>query len=236
MTEKRLVVQYEKTPLWFVFWTCIIVSVLLLCFYVGRYLSVYERESAIEEAKSLQKQLDVYQEAYEKANHELVTQAQYAKVDSLSNQQLIETIKRLQKTQSKLRSELTFYRNIMAPELDQKGLTIAEFNVSKSQSNKGLYFKLVLTQSGKQDQFLKGSVKLTINGSNAKTGSPVSYHFNDLGNFDAKHFQFKFRYFQNMEGEIKLPVGFVPKTVSIVAQTKGLKKNQLAKKQVDWEV
>ncbi len=236
MAEKRLVIQYEKTSTWFVFWAAIVFSVLLFCFYIGRYLSVNERESAIEQSKSLQKQLDVYQEAYQKANHDLVVQVQHAKVDSLSNKQLIETIKQLQQNQSKLRAELDFYRSIMAPELDQKGLTIAEFNTKKSQSEKRSKFKLVLTQNGKQDQFLKGSVKLVIEGSNVKTGLPVNYNFNDLGKFDPKHFQFKFRYFQNIEGEIQLPDDFIAKKVSISAKTKGLKKNQSAEKQLDWKV
>jgi uncharacterized membrane-anchored protein YhcB (DUF1043 family) len=236
MAQPKLVIQQQKPPIWFMLWGLVVVAALALCFYIGRYISVGEREEAVQRSKELQTQLDTYQEAYNKANQELVTQPQHAKVDSLSNKQLIETIKQLQEKQAKLSQELAFYRGIMAPELAQKGLSIAEFDIRKGKKERVFWFKLVLTQASRQEQFLKGSTRLIVKGKSAKTGKFVSHNFNDLGSFDEKHFKFTFRYFQNIEGEVRLPKGFVAEKVSIVAKTKGLRKEQVAERDFDWKV
>lgn len=235
MVKQNLIVQYEKTPLWYGGCAAALIVLLFLSFYIGRYWAISEGQKAVEQVKILQNKLDEYQKAYQKASQDLVMQVQHAKVDNLSSQELIDTIKQLEVTQNQLQSELKFYRNIMAPELSKEGLTIENFETDNGSSKNKSKFKLVLTQAGKQDQFLKGEVELKIEGTNIETGLPVVYAFNDLGSFQAKDFQFKFRYFQNIEGEITLPKDFIPEKVNILAKTKGLKKNQTAQKQADWK-
>ena len=205
-----------------------------ISFYFGRYLAIDEREEALERAAWLESKLNEYQQAYQKANQELVMQTQSAKVDNQSQQQLLQTVKALQDTQKELEAELKFYRNIMAPELDQQGLTIAKLELNKSQENKVTRFKLVLTQAGKQEQFLKGTVELEVAGEEA--GKAKVYPFRELGAFQNKDFQFQFRYFQNIEGEIALPNGFVAESINVRARTSGLRKNQSTEKQFQWKI
>ena len=46
---------------------------------------------------------------------------------------------------------------------------------------------------------------------------------------------FKFRYFQNVDGEIVVPGGFVPEQIEVIAQSKGRKATRLEKR-FDWNV
>ncbi|WP_444997169.1 DUF6776 family protein [Aliikangiella sp. IMCC44359] len=232
MSGSRLIVTQQKTLAWYIGWGIVVLVALAVSYVAGRYFSAAERQEAIKRADFLQEELKKFQSAYQQVNEDLVMQTQSAKVDNQSSQQLVETVKRLQSVQNKLESELRFYRNIMAPELDKQGLTIAEFDIIEDSEKNSPRFKLVLTQAGKQEQFLKGNVDLKLKGKLA--GVDKVYSFKELGTFQAKHFQFQFRYFQNIEGELSLPEGFIAEEVVIKARTHGLRKNQTAEKQVNW--
>jgi len=234
MSGPKLIIKQQKSALWGVFWGLISVGLLSISFFIGRFLAVDERQQLLDKSSWLEQQLAQSQLAYQKVNENLVMQTQSAMVDDQSNQQLVDNIKKLQNTQVKLEEELKFYRGIMAPELANEGLTIANFELKQINGSELPRFKLVLTQAGKQEQFLKGSVEMNLNG--MLNGQPTSFKFSELGTFQAKHFQFQFRYFQNIEGEIELPQGFIAQTISIRARTQGLRKNQTTEKQIAWNI
>jgi len=234
MAGPKLVITQQKSAFWYIGWVVLVSLFLSTSFYIGRYIAIKEREETLERVAWLQGKLDEYQQAYQDANQKLVMQTQSAKVDNQSQQQLMETIKQLQDVQKELEAELKFYRNIMAPELDQQGLTIANLELSSSQQANMKHFKLVLTQAGKQEQFLKGSVEIEIAGE--QSGKAKVYPIRELGAFQSKDFQFQFRYFQNIEGEIALPTGFVAESVIVRAKTRGLRKNQSTEKQFRWNI
>ena len=87
---------------------------------------------------------------------------------------------------------------------------------------------------GRQEQFLKGQVELNLHGK--INGEEKVYPFRELGTFQAKDFQFQFKYFQNIEGELSLPEGFIAEFITVQARTLGLRKNQTAEKQIDWSI
>lgn len=234
MPTHKLIIKQQRSRLWNF---CLIAGallVLVVSFYLGKYLAVENQQMLLDKTVWLQQKLDEYQQAYQKASESLVMQTQFAKVDDQSSLQLLESIKQLQQEKLQLEGELQFYRNIMAPELSQKGLTIAKFELSQASSADSSIFKLVLTQAGKQDQFIKGNVELELSGK--LNGLPKTFKFSELGTFKPSHFKFQFRYFQNIEGEIELPQGFIAEQIMISATTRGLKKNQIAIKKVDWNI
>jgi hypothetical protein len=234
MSQSRLIITQKKSLLWYCGWGLVAAVFLVASYFFGRMVSHESEQQAIERVIWLENELDKFQTAYQQANQDLIMQAQTAKVDNQSNQQLVETVKQMQQTQLSLESELSFYRKIMAPELDQEGLTIANFQVTPSNNGNSYSYKLVLTQAGKQDQFLKGSVSLILHGQLA--GKTKAYRFRELGTFKSKDFQFQFRYFQNLEGEIELPADFIAEKVEIEAKTSGLRKNQSAQYQFSWNI
>ncbi|MGX5172971.1 DUF6776 family protein [Aliikangiella sp. IMCC44653] len=234
MSQSRLIITQQKTPLWYCGWGVLAAALLVASYFLGRLVNHESERQALEKVIWLENELDKFQSAYQQANQDLIMQAQTAKVDNQSNQQLVETVKQMQQTQLSLESELSFYRKIMAPELDQEGLTIADFQVTASNQKESFNYKLVLTQAGKQDQFLKGRVSLVLHGKLA--GETKAYQFRELGTFQSKDFQFQFRYFQNLEGEIAIPADFIAEKVEIEAKTSGLRKNQSAQYQFIWNI
>lgn len=234
MSSPQLIVTKQKSFAWYVYMSIILLALLLLSFYAGSYFSITHKTDLQVKVQDLQQELSKYQRAYAETNKSLVIQTQSAKVDNQSNQQLVKTVKQLQESQRQLTSELKFYRNIMAPELDRQGLTIADFDLGKTEKNRSFSFKLVLTQAGRQEQFLKGEATIQLHGKLA--GKQKTYNFRELGAFQKGAFKFQFRYFQNIEGDVTLPKDFVAENVTVQVRTRGLSKNQTAEKQVNWDV
>lgn len=131
-----------------------------------------------------------------------------------------------------LKSDLTFYKNIMAPSETSKGLQVDRLSLA-SQRQTGVYsFKLVLTQVGNNKSYISGLVAVNIIGMRDDEKEVIalrdlSQDIEDLG------VKFRFRYFQDVEGELLLPESFEPLEVQVVAQAKGRKSSQ-AERTFNW--
>lgn len=127
----------------------------------------------------------------------------------------------LQGQVDRLNTELTFYRNIMAPEKSADGVVIHELAMEQIGDSDHYRYKLVLTQQKKRKGFSKGKVAISIKGS--LQGRPVTYSLTDLG-VEAKTLGFSFRYFQELEGAYRLPDNFVADQVQVRVSLSGKKK------------
>ncbi|MFT6776722.1 MAG: hypothetical protein ACJAV1_000634 [Paraglaciecola sp.] len=115
-----------------------------------------------------------------------------------------------------LRTQLAFYQQVMAPELNEQGFLIDGFNLELALSDNSYRFQLVLMQQNKTNNALRGNLNVTLIGS--EKGKAKQYAMNSML-FDQKRkkLTFGFKYFQVIDGEIKLPVGFQPEQVSVHA-------------------
>lgn len=115
-----------------------------------------------------------------------------------------------------LRTQLAFYQQVMAPELNEQGFLIEGFNLEPALSDNSYRFELVLMQQNKTKNTLKGNLKVTLIGS--ENGKAKQYTLDSmLSNQDQKKMTFSFKYFQVIDGEIRLPEGFQPEQVSVNA-------------------
>lgn len=119
-------------------------------------------------------------------------------------------------TEKGLRTQLAFYQQVMAPELNEQGFLIEGFNLEPALSDNSYRFELVLMQQNKTNKILKGNLKVTLIGS--ENGKAKQYTMNQmLSDQEQKKMLFSFRYFQVIDGEIRLPEGFQPEQVSVHA-------------------
>jgi len=115
-----------------------------------------------------------------------------------------------------LRTQLAFYQQVMAPELSEQGFLIEGFNLEPALSDNSYRFKLVLMQQNKTKNTLKGNLKVVLIGS--EKGKAKQYSINPmLSDKEQRKLTFSFKYFQVIDGEIKLPEGFRPEQVSVHA-------------------
>ncbi len=242
MSNPKLIVTEQKSNIWYISIAlgCLVIIVSVYSF--GRFLAIKELLKTKQSLSETNATLDETQTAYKQVSESLVLEKQSMLVESLSNQDLIESIKTLKLEQKSLQEELRFYRNIMAPEKDAKGLNIDQLVITKMDSEGRFNFRLTMIQAQRQAQFLKGSVEITLFGQSKKIGqdknnqpNQLSYQFRELGTFKTTDFKFQFKYFQNIQGFIQLPKDFMPQRLVAIAKTKGLRRNQTAKFETVWQ-
>lgn len=121
---------------------------------------------------------------------------------------------------AELEEEVAFYRSLMDPKSVAKGLQIAAFETLPLASGKHSYH-LLLTQVATRRSWLSGTVRIAIAGDGAK--GPQVLPLTDLGAPDVYPLKFRFRYFQDLRGELQLPEGFVPRSAQITVTRAGEK-------------
>jgi len=114
----------------------------------------------------------------------------------------------------KLKSTIEFYQQVMAPELKEEGFYIEGFYAEATLSENSYRFELALVQHEKTKNTLKGTLNITLVGS--ENGQSKEY---PLKQFlpEQQALAFSFKYFQLLNGEITLPDGFIPEKVKVHA-------------------
>jgi len=139
---------------------------------------------------------------------------------------------RLQDKMQALRKELAFYRGIISPADNKAGLTIQRFDLQRGASAGRYTYNLMLTQVKRNDKYAQGVVEIDVAGE--QDGQHKVLSFDRLRVDDGKTLKFKFRYFQDFEGEIELPAEFKPKQLVIHARTGGKGQPPDVEKTMDW--
>lgn len=133
-----------------------------------------------------------------------------------------------------LEEGLRFYRDLMAPGEITQGLSLRDVELVQQGSSDRYAFRIVVQQEARKHVTLKGELYAEVSGT--RDGERVSYPFADLSDdVDGSAMPLRFRYFQAIEGELIIPDGFVPETISVVASTSSPRKAE-ARGQYPWQV
>jgi predicted RNase H-like nuclease (RuvC/YqgF family) len=229
----QLIITHKRGLGWYCGWSLVGLSLLVGSFYLGRFDSREERLSLQSERDTLLMQVAEDAERIAELEQQNIMLQSSAQVDAEASQQIMDTINSLQQHIDALEKELSFYRGIMAPELDIKGLHVSDFTLKALSEPRKFVFQLALTQVKQHDQFLKGDVSMIVKGT--LNGKATQYSITELSNLQPKDLTFAFKYFQHIGGEIELPEGFKPKQVEIVAAARG-RNGQRVEKSFPWSV
>ncbi len=152
-----------------------------------------------------------------------------SEVDKAASEDVRNEVIRLKAEIAELQEDITFYRGLMMPSADKQGLTIGSLNVISTGVERHFNYKLVVQQLATNHAMLTGHVNFTIVG--RQDGLPMSLALMDVSDaVTTKDIRLGFRYFQNVEGELVLPVGFEPIRIEIVAKVRGAKSATVEKK------
>ncbi|WP_226665089.1 DUF6776 family protein [Microbulbifer aggregans] len=115
---------------------------------------------------------------------------------------------------AELNKEISFYRGIMAPNEGSDGVSIGRFSISEAGTPGRYQYKLLVQQSAARHQVVTGAVRFTIFGQ--LNGAEQRYALSDLSSqVESVSIPLRFKYFQNIEGELQLPEGFEPEGVEL---------------------
>lgn len=131
-----------------------------------------------------------------------------AEVERQSSEQVRETLRQMEVQIQALDEELLLYRAIVSQEHAENGLFVQSLRVEPADGENAFSWRLMLAQARGAAAPVEGDVELAVQ---ARRGGVITTldHAEILpeGQGDVK---FGFRYFQSLEGGIRLPEGFQP--------------------------
>ncbi|WP_449287470.1 DUF6776 family protein [Marinobacter sp. PE14] len=189
--------------------------------------------SAEESNQALENEVEKLRDDYRKARQQLINLERGQVIDEQALNQARKTIVNLETRIVSLQSDLTFYKNIMAPSETSKGLQVDSFTLVRARNQEIYDFKLVLTQVGNNKSYISGVVAVNVIGLRDEEKEVIALRdlSEDIADLGVK---FRFRYFQDVEGALKLPEQFEPLEIQVVAQAEGKKSSQ-AERTFNWD-
>jgi hypothetical protein len=171
-----------------------------------------------DEARDLKRRVTVL----ERENRRLVQRNAQLERDQLIAEETARRVRgSVQDMESRYRAmeeELAFYRSIVSPENVESGLQIHSLTLEPSGSDGEYVYRVVLTQI-RGSGTVEGTLEFAVLG--RQGASQVELRGADLGGEARGIHAFGFRYFQNLEGRIRVPAGVTPRSVRLVARTNG---------------
>jgi len=200
----------------------------------GRYMAGYDSAEAGEELDRFQYQQQQLEDEITQLREKKAQVERAAQIEGEAYSELDTTLKDLQAEIIELKEELAFYRGIVSPRDASRGLHLQSFGLEHN-GTRSYRYKVVLTQVLKNDKLASGRVLLQIEG--LLNNAPKTLGLKSLtrvnGEKSVKELSYRFKYFQNLEGDLHLPSGFRPLRASVQILPRG-RKQKMIEKTIDW--
>lgn len=152
-------------------------------------------------------------------------------VERLANQQIQNSLQQAMQRQAELKKELSFYQKIMAPEMQEQGVVVDSLDIEATNSPGYFRFALVMMQRDARKELVQGDARIVIHGS--RNGRPDTLSLTSLLQEPKDNLDFRFRYFEVLEGVFKLPEDFIPRRLEVDCQLEKPRKGRL-NQAFDW--
>lgn len=237
ITRKRHLSSQEMRRLWrqrLLLAVLISLGFVVAAFYIGERAAYSGMGLNPELYRAMKTQLPELQAQLLVAEARLEVQS----TQNQMGQQALEMVRRDladQKEQiASLEEGLQFYRSLMAPGEIAQGLSLRPLELV-ALDNPGYYsYRIVAQQEARKHSQLKGELSAEVIG--VLAGQQVSYSLAELSSdIEGSEIALRFRYFQSIDGELSLPEGFEPRSVSLVATATAPRKMEV-REQYPWQV
>lgn len=217
--EKMVVVPYRPRR------RVLLVTLLLLgvgTSAVGGFLYGYINTMRIQQSEqATQQELNVQLINSATENSELRRQVAILDRSSVMDQRATEevqaTILGLRDRVAQLEQYIVHYRQVVSAETEDTGLIISQLGINATREENRFRYKLVLRQQDADgDTFLTGHVNVNLVGTQGEAQQILSLR-DVSAEQDQLNIRLRFKYFQNIEGEMVLPQNFVPDRLQIAA-------------------
>lgn len=179
----------------------------------GRSRANLDLVSLENDREQMQKQNENLSNELESLQQKLVASKRSSEIEQQAYSEVDDSLRDLQSEILELKEEVAFYRSIVAPRESSRGLRIQRFKVTPAAQDRTFRYKLVLTQVIKNNRVTRGEVEIQLEG--VQNGKHRTMNLTEVSIEKKKKFPFKFKYFQNFEGDLIIPKDFVPSRVNV---------------------
>ena len=203
-----------------------------LAYQYGKKEGLMLRAEMIREKEHISRQLAESGKMIEEMRQEIADLQIGGEIDVRANEEIRLTIEVLQDRIAQLNEEINFYKGIMVPNAADQGLRIERLKFSSNVPGRVRYSLLLTQVVDKHDyDYVQGGIRISVVGQEA--GQEKSFNLSELDHGKEDTVEFRFRYFQRINGELMLPDGFEPREVMVVARSSGANAQRL-EKTFDW--
>mgnify|MGYP001027455669 FL=1 len=217
--ERMRVVPHRP---WRAVWLTSAVCVLVVLFVLGGAFAGYTQGEALQAKQQrqwdeLEGAVSSLQQENEDLRRALALAKRQAEVDQNAAQEVAGDLSGLQARIAQLEGDLAYYRLVVEEQTGSTGLTISSFDLRPAGRDNARRYKLVLRQQDADgDTYLEGYVQVTLIGE--RNGQRVRMPLKDVSaEQEEEAIRLRFKYFQNVEGEIVVPEGFEPVKLEVRA-------------------
>lgn len=190
----------------------------------GRSRAGFDSEAAAQKRHELQNDIDSLRDNNESLSQQLANLERGREIDQQAYAEVKSSLESMQNEISELKEEVAFYRGIAAPQQAAQGVRIQHLQIGGNGGARGYSYKLVLVQTVKDAQITRGLVTLKVQG--LLDQAQKEYSFGASAGEGAKG-KFQFKYFGQTEGDIVLPVNFVPTRVVVHVTVESPKRSEV---------
>ncbi|MFY0642004.1 MAG: hypothetical protein JXR16_13215 [Bermanella sp.] len=226
--EHLVVVSYDP---WTRFFKRLFVLILIAAlggagYLYGRFEAAQIQSQAIAERDQLKEELQMARDEMSSYSQRVIMLEKGGEVDRRSTEGLRQNLVDLRTQIATLQEEVAFYKGIMAPSTTRQDLRIQKVDIEPTLEQRRYRYKVVVTQVGTNQRFVSGLAAVNITG--VLDGKQVVYGLRDVSE-DVQDYgiKYRFRYFQEIVGDLVLPEGFIAESVEVVLQTNGSKANRV---------
>lgn len=215
--EKMVVVPYRPGRR-FVFTVALFAGVAVSAlggFAYGYYQTLQTEETAQADRAELQEELETVKSENTELSRQIAILDRSSVMDQRATEEVQETIRGLRDRVALLEEDIIYYRSVVSEEIEDTGLIISTWDINATQTPELYRYKLVMRQQDADgDTFLTGHVNVNVIGRQNEelTIIPLREISAEQDQLDIR---LRFKFFQNIEGELVLPEGFEPERVQI---------------------
>jgi len=188
-------------------------------FEFGRYRAGYDMLAAEDARSVLHAQIAELEQQQTTLREQNAVLERSGQIERQAYKQLEGAVTGLQDEILELKEELAFYRGIVSPADDIKGLNLQGFELSRGAQPRQYHFKVVLTQVMNNGTVVRGNLRFEVVG--LHKGEQKSFTLEQMSDSTEKSGQsFRFKYFQIIEGDFLLPDEFEPIKVNLTVTPK----------------
>jgi len=189
-----------------------------LSFEYGQQQGLALKVEVVRERDAVKRQLEDSTRVINEMRQEIASLKLGEEVDTRATEEVRQTVEELQSEIADLSEEILFYKGVMIPNVENQGLRIERLNIEDGLQPNQIRYSLLLTQVVEKHDYVQGAVEITVLGTVG--GGQQELKLSEVSEND-NSVRFRFRYFQNINGEMTLPDGFEPREVTVVAQSGG---------------
>ncbi len=197
----------------------------------GRYLAGYDSRDTDNEISGLLDTQAHLEKRIETLREEKAVLERAAQIERKAYNELDISIKILQAEILEHKEELAFYRGIVSPKDSSSGLYLQNFFLSQNGETRSYRYKVVLTQVLKNSRLVTGKVKLQFEG--LLGGESKMLELKKVTAKKVRDLNYRFKYFQNIEGLVEFPEGFSLLRVKVQILPRGRQRDMI-EKTIEW--